>query len=334
MSADPSLLEKNTLFYGDNLQILRGYIQRESIDLIYLDPPFNSKETYNVLFKERGGRQSTAQIQAFSDFWHWDDASEKAYVEIQEKAPNVGECVKAFVSFLGRNDITAYLVMMGIRLIELHRVLRKTGSLYIHCDPTASHYLKVILDTIFDPRNFRNEIVWKRTYAHSGADHYGPIHDTLLFYTKSDEYVWHTKSVAYSKKYLDAFFKPHDEKGHYRLTLLTGSGTRNGSSGKPWRGVDPMKVGRHWAVPGYMRPQLGKGPFPDVQSALEALDAIGRIDWPEKQGGTPMFKQYKDDLGGGRFTGHLDRHRPYPVPFAKAPRLSHSETASAARPHH
>jgi site-specific DNA-methyltransferase (adenine-specific) len=161
VSQNPSPIEKNTLFYGDNLKVLRDYIQSESIDLVYLDPPFNSKENYNVLFKEKGGRQSSAQIQAFSDFWHWDDASEKAYLEIQERAPEAAEAVKAFVTFLGRNDMTAYIVMMAIRLVELHRVLKRTGSLYLHCDPTASHYLKVILDTVFGATYFKNEITWK-----------------------------------------------------------------------------------------------------------------------------------------------------------------------------
>jgi site-specific DNA-methyltransferase (adenine-specific) len=161
----PSNPKVNTLFYGDNLKILRDYLRSESIALIYLDPPFNNKETYNVLFKEKGGKQSAAQIQAFDDFWHWDDAAEAAYVELQERSPEVGEAVKAFVAFLGRNDLTAYLVMMAIRLVELHRVLKDNGSLYLHCDPTASHYLKVILDTIFGPTRFRNEISWKRTYA-------------------------------------------------------------------------------------------------------------------------------------------------------------------------
>jgi adenine specific DNA methylase Mod len=135
-------IQPNTLFYGDNLGILHKYFPVESADLIYLDPPFNSKADYNVLFKETTGQLSEAQIQSFSDFWHWDEASEKAYMELQSRADNVADAVKAFVSFLGRNDLTAYLVMMTIRLVELHRVLKQTGSLYIHCDPTASHYLK------------------------------------------------------------------------------------------------------------------------------------------------------------------------------------------------
>jgi len=149
----------NTLYYGDNLDILRKYIPNDSVDLIYLDPPFNSKADYNILFKEPSGKESVAQIQAFSDFWHWDSNAEETYLELQED-PKFASMIQFLHAHLGRNDMMAYLVMMAIRLRELHRVLKPTGSLYIHCDPTASHYLKIVLDETFEPFNFRNEIVW------------------------------------------------------------------------------------------------------------------------------------------------------------------------------
>ena len=166
----PRPITENTLFYGDNLFILREHIPSESVDLIYLDPPFNSSRNYNVLFKEESGTESEAQITAFEDTWHWNLAAEHTYVELLTEAPDhVGKMIDSLRDFIGTNQMMAYLVMMAGRLVELHRVLKPTGSLYLHCDPTASHYLKIILDTIFNPQNFRNEIIWKRQSAHSDA---------------------------------------------------------------------------------------------------------------------------------------------------------------------
>src|SRR5437667_7416062 len=163
----PSPITQNTLFYGDNLDILREYVPSESVDLCYLDPPFNSNRSYNVLFKDESGTESEAQITAFEDTWHWNQAAEHTYHELVTQAPpRVSKMVGALRDFVGTNQMMAYLVMMAARLVELHRVLKPTGSPYLHCDPTASHYLKILLDTIFDARNFRNEIVWKRTSAH------------------------------------------------------------------------------------------------------------------------------------------------------------------------
>src|SRR5215211_4890292 len=179
----------NTLFYGDNLPILREYIPDESIDLVYLDPPFNSNRNYNVLFRDESGREAEAQIEAFEDTWHWSEAAEETYHElVTEGSDEVSKAISALRELIGTNQVMAYLVMMAARLAELHRVLRPTGSLYLHCDPTASHYLKIVMDAIFGPTNFRNEIVWRRYRAHNdvgqGSRHYGRIHDILLFYTK------------------------------------------------------------------------------------------------------------------------------------------------------
>src|SRR5438034_2940622 len=185
----PRPITENTLFYGDNLPILREHIPSESVDLIYLDPPFNSSRNYNVLFRDESGTESEAQITAFEDTWHWNIGAEQTFNELITEAPDhVAKMIESLRDFIGTNQMMAYLVMMAARLVELHRVLKPTGSLYLHCDPTTSHYLKILLDTIFDPSNFRNEIVWKRTSAHSDSRTCGNTHDILLLYTKSNNF--------------------------------------------------------------------------------------------------------------------------------------------------
>src|SRR5256885_15956526 len=160
MSQQP--ITQNTLFYGDNLKVLREYIPNESVDLVYLDPPFNSNRNYNVLFKDESGEESESQITAFEDTWHWNETAEETYHEMVMLAPyHISKMLVAMRDFVGTNQMMAYLIMMAARLIELHRILKPTGSLYLHCDPTASHYLKIILDTIFGADQFRNEIIWK-----------------------------------------------------------------------------------------------------------------------------------------------------------------------------
>jgi len=180
---------ENTLYYGDNLEVLRKYIPDNAIDLIYLDPPFNSKASYNILFKEPTGKPSTAQITAFEDTWHWTEETERTFQEIVDTAPaKVVKMMTAFRDFVGINDVMAYLTMMCIRLVELRRTLRDTGSIYLHCDPTASHYLKILMDTVFGKENFRNEIVW--CYAGGGipSKDFPRKHDILLRYTKTKDY--------------------------------------------------------------------------------------------------------------------------------------------------
>jgi site-specific DNA-methyltransferase (adenine-specific) len=189
-------LKTNVLYYGDNLEILRKYIPENSIDLVYLDPPFNSKKDYNILFKENGGVESEAQIKAFTDTWHWTQAAENTYHDIVTNGPlKVGQLIGALHDAIGQNDVTAYLVMMSTRLIELHRVLKPTGSLYLHCDPTASHYLKLVLDQVFGPANFRNEIVW--CYRQGGRSNriFGRKHETIFFYTKTNKWAFNADNV-------------------------------------------------------------------------------------------------------------------------------------------
>jgi len=193
----------NKLYYGDNLDILRKYISDNSIDLIYLDPPFNSKADYNIIFKEENGTRPISQIKAFSDFWHWDENAQKTYQELMNN-PRIPEKLKkllsSFENFLGYNDVFAYLVMISIRLVELHRVLKDTGSLYLHCDPTISHYIKLVLDAIFSPKNFRNEIIWSYRTGGSSERYWSQKHDTILFYSKSDNYIFNTqKEKSYTK---------------------------------------------------------------------------------------------------------------------------------------
>jgi site-specific DNA-methyltransferase (adenine-specific) len=178
---------ENKLYYGDNLKILREYINDNSIDLIYLDPPFKSGKDYNILFKESNGSSSEAQIKAFEDTWHWNKTSEDTFIELSNIAPpKLIDFMSSFRKFLGENDMMAYLTMMSIRLLELKRVLKDTGSLYLHCDPTASHYLKILLDSIFTPKNFRNEIVWHYRKWPSGNRQFQRNHDCILFYSKTD----------------------------------------------------------------------------------------------------------------------------------------------------
>jgi site-specific DNA-methyltransferase (adenine-specific) len=275
----------NRLFYGDNLAVLRGEIGDGSVDLIYLDPPFNSNANYNVLFKSRTGEGSDAQIEAFEDSWHWNDSAETAFDEVIKSGNSAAaELLRAMRGFLGENDMMAYLAMMAVRLIELHRVLKPTGSLYLHCDPTASHYLKLLLDAVFGPINFRNEIIWKRTSAHSSAKRWGPVHDTILFYSKGSRYVWNPNFQPYEQTYLDAFYTHIDPDGRrWRRSDLTGAGVRHGETGLEWRDIDVTAKGRHWAWP---------------PSELEKMDAAGKIHWPQKESGMPMLKRYLDEQPG------------------------------------
>src|SRR5690606_18730323 len=211
------LAMRNTLYYGDNLAILRDHIADESVDLIYLDPPFNSARSYNVLFKHESGDAAEAQVRAFDDTWHWGQEAEHTYHELVTKGlPPVADMIGAMRQFIGDNQMMAYLVMKAARLAELHRVLNPTGSLYLHCDPTASHYLRIILDTVFGPRNMRSEIIWKRSAAHNdakqGAKQPGRIHDVILFYSKHDDnWTWNQVYTAYDESYMESNYRYVDE---------------------------------------------------------------------------------------------------------------------------
>jgi len=278
-------LKTNVLYFGDNLEILRKHIPDKSIDLIYLDPPFNSKKDYNILFKENGGIESEAQIKAFTDTWHWTQSAQDTYHEVVTKGPlKIAKLIGALHDSIGSNDVMAYLVMMTIRLIELHRVLKSTGSLYFHCDPTASHYLKLVLDQIFGPANFRNEIIWKRSSAHSdigqGAKHMGRLHDTIFFYTKSDEFTCNMEFLPYDDEYTTAFYR-HVEPGTgrlYRLGDLTGP--MGAAKGNPY--YEFLGVNRYWRY---------------SKERMQELYEQGRIV-QTKPGTVPQYKRYLDEMQG------------------------------------
>ena len=237
-------MKTNVLYYGDNLDILRNreYFPDECIDLIYLDPPFNSKKDYNILFKENGGVESEAQIKAFTDSWHWTQSAQDTYQDIVINGPTkVGGLIGALHETLGNNDVMAYLVMMTARLTELHRVLKSTGSLYLHCDPTASHYLKLVLDQIFGPANFRNEIIWQRFTFHADAKRFGRVSDRLLFYSKKPDYMFNKLKSPFSDNYIASKFTHFDsDERQFRLSDLNPPGGRgpiyefHGVT-KPWR---------------------------------------------------------------------------------------------------
>lgn len=281
----PQPITRNTLFYGDNLPILREFVPSESVDLIYLDPPFNSNRSYNVLFKDEHGIESEAQIEAFEDTWHWNQTAEETYNSLIMDAPNhVSDMIGALRSFIGTNQMMAYLVMMAIRLLELHRVLKPTGSIYLHCDPTASHYLKILMDTIFGAENYRNEIIWKRSHGHNTAKRYGANHDIILFYGKSANVTWNPVYQEYDPEYIEKHYSHVDEKGRrYKHENPTGAGISKGVTGQPWRGINPTAKGRHWAR---------------TPAELEVLDTKGLIYWPDKEGAWPYIKIYLDERQG------------------------------------
>jgi len=233
---------ENALFYGDNLGILREHFQDEIVDLIYLDPPFNSQKVYNVLFTTPKGHKSEAQVTAFGDYWSWGEQAEIEYTELLHQSnTEVAEMIRSLRGFLKESDVMAYLVMMATRLLELHRILKPTGSLYLHCDPTASHYLKIILDRVFSAENFRNEIVWKRFNFHADAKRFGKVSDRLLFYNKSSNFTFNKINVQFSEEYIDSKFTHYETDGRrYRLDNLNPPGGRgpiyefHGVT-KPWR---------------------------------------------------------------------------------------------------
>lgn len=237
----------NHLYYGDNLRVLRESIPSESVDLIYLDPPFNSNASYNILFKGGDGSTSAAQIEAFDDTWHWNDTAEEAFGDVVRGGnAAVATMLRAMRSFLGDNDMMAYLAMMAVRLVELHRVLKPTGSLYLHCDPTASHYLKVLLDAVFGASFYRAEIIWKRTNTRGTPKNWPHLHDVIFHYASEDSSHRIPKVPADSSKMPHTLVTGADGQ-KYQTYELTGAGvTKEGETGKPWRGFDVTALGRHW----------------------------------------------------------------------------------------
>ena len=275
---------KNTLYYGDNLQILQDHIASESEDLIYLDPPFKSNQTYNVLFREKNGSESAAQIRAFEDTWHWDQRAAAAYQDIVESGPEaVSRFMQGMREFIGTNDMLAYLSMMAPRLVELRRVLKPTGSIYLHCDPTASHFLKLLMDTVFGGRNFRNEIIWKRADPKGHAyTRFPSTHDVLLFYTRGEKATWNAQYLPYDEEYIQTFYRNVEPETGRRYTL---SDVTNPNKDRPhltyeWKGV--MRVWR-W-----------------TKERMQEMDRQGRLVYSRT--GLPRYKRYLDEMPGAPAT--------------------------------
>ena len=268
---------------------MRG-MNSESVDLIYLDPPFNSKKTYSAPV---GSKAAGA---AFKDTWTLSDVDVAWHGEIAEQNPAVYAVIDAAGISHGPG-MKSYLIMMAVRLLEMRRLLKPTGSLYLHCDPTASHYLKMLLDGVFGRGNFRNEIAWKRTSSHSDARRFASVADRLLFYAFSGA-TWHTQYLPLGKVYVERDYRHTDERGRYRVGDLTGPGTSDGESGEPWKGYDPGESGRCWSVPktgGYAK-WLDDNLIPGykgirgVHARLDALSDAGLIDWTRE--GYPRLKRY------------------------------------------
>lgn len=278
----------NQLYFGDNLKVLRQHIADESVDLIYLDPPFNSNATYNLLFKAPDGQQSRAQIEAFDDTWHWNDAAEDAYWQVLHGCnSDAAKMLEAMRAFLGENDMMAYLAMMAVRMLELHRVLKPTGSLYLHCDPTASHYLKILLDAVFEARFFQNEITWRRSPPHNDSKTWSRTADKIFFYTKSDEFTWNIPYEPLSEQYQESHYNNVDVEGRrFQLTSLLSPSPRPNMM-YDWKGFPSPPLGWRFS-----------------QERMAELDAAGSIWYPIRHDGSfdtskrPRFKRFLDEQRG------------------------------------
>lgn len=273
--------ERSTLYYGDNLDVLRRHVADDSIDLIYLDPPFNSNATYNVLFAEQDGSRAAAQIKAFEDTWRWDQAAVAAYEEVVEHGGHVAAALRAFRTFIPESNMLAYLSMMAPRLMELQRVLRKTGSIYLHCDPTASHYLKMLMDAIFGAERFRSEIVWQRTNVHSDSKAWSHVSDTIFFYTKTDDFTWNPQYEPLSEQYVESKYTHVEEDGRrYLLDNMTSPSPRPNMMYE-WKGHESPPRGWRYS-----------------HETMERLDSEGRIWYPADKAKRPRLKRYLEDSKG------------------------------------
>ncbi|MBX3226358.1 MAG: site-specific DNA-methyltransferase [Labilithrix sp.] len=284
------MLETGIFWYGDNLTVMREYLTGDGeVDLIYLDPPFNSERRYNVPLTEEDGSPSQAQLQAFADYWRWGKEAEDAFDQCTRPrrkylvSAMFIETMQMLRRVLGQNNMMAYLSMMAVRLVEMKRLLKPTGSLYLHCDPTASHYVKLVLDALFGAKCFRNEIIWKRTSGHSDAVGYGSIHDTILFYTNSDTATWSQQHVEYDEEYAEKYYRYRDkptrefpEGRRFMSDNLSAAGLAGGGYTYEWNGVT-----REWRCP---------------ESTMSDLDRKGLVFYTKN--GMPRRKRYLDEAKG------------------------------------
>ena len=277
-----------TIFCHDNLEVLRG-INSACIDLIYLDPPFNKKKTFTAPIG------SSAEGAEFSDIFKEKDVKEDWLKDIKEDHYPIHELLSAVKNIEGRKSYNfCYLAYMAIRLMECHRVLKDTGSLYLHCDPTMSHYLKLMLDCIFGEKNFKNELIWKRTFAHNDPKKFGRNRDAILFYVKTQAYFFNSVLVAYDQSYIDNFFRYEDKRGPYRLVTLTGP--KVNPNDEEYKGYSPADSGRSWSIPQRI---IAKLTNKQDLSTLEKLDLMEKNDYIVfSQNGVPSFKSYLEDLEG------------------------------------
>ncbi len=278
-------MSKNALYYGDNLDVLRRHIADESVDLVYLDPPFNSNQSYNVLFGRQEGTPAAAQIKAFEDTWQWNEAAARAFAETVEHGGAVSRALQSFRTLLDNSNMLAYLSMMAPRLVELRRVLKETGSIYLHCDPTASHYLKLLMDAVFEPENFRNEIVWKRKAGRGETNRtairFGVSHDVLLFYAKTPAAAFERQYRESNPDYIASKFRYVDSQGRrYRLDNLTSPSLRPNLRYE-YKGYEPPPKG--WAV---------------SRDRMEEMEREGRLHFPKKKSQRIQRKRFLDELQG------------------------------------
>jgi DNA modification methylase len=303
------VVETNVLYYGDNLDVLRRHVKDESVDLVYLDPPFNSNANYNVLFAEHG-EKAAAQVQAFTDTWEWNTEARGAYEEVVEAGGPVAEALRAFRTLIPASDMLAYLSMMAPRLVELHRVLKPTGWLYLHCDPTASHYLKLLLDAVFVPKSFTNEVVWKRYGAHNdagqGSRHFGRVHDILLTYAKGSTPIWNQLFTTLDPTYVEQTYRNIEPGTGRRFATTPMTGPGGAAKGNPvfeWKGhtrawrysretIERLDTeGRlHYSGTGYVRQKLyldeSKGvPVQDTWTDIPSLSGAHkeRLGYPTQK---------------------------------------------------
>jgi len=279
-------MDDNALFYGDNLDVLRRYVADESIDLVYLDPPFNSNANYNVLFGHADGTQAAAQIKAFGDTWRWDQAAATAFQDTVVKGGDVAQALTAFQTLLGPSTMLAYLAMMAPRVVELRRALKPTGSLYLHCDPTASHYLKLLLDSIFEPVNFRAEIIWRRYGAHNDSKGYGRVHDVILFYSKSPALYFEKQHEAYSTEYIADRFRFADPDGRRWSEQNLASPNPRPKLTYPFAAKNGVT---------YSPPPNG---WKYTADRMRELDDQNRLHYPAKSAGRLRLKNYLDEMPG------------------------------------
>jgi len=278
---------ENTLYYGDNLDILKRYIPDESIDLVYLDPPFKSNQNYNVLFKEKNGSQAASQIRAFEDTWTWGQDDESVYADLVTNGGKVADCLQAFRTFLGPCDMLAYLVMMAPRLVEFRRAMKPTASIYLHCDEVASHYLKMLMDAIFGPMNFQSQVIWKRTTAHSNVYRaYGAITDTIFFYSKTNKFTWNQPYINQTPEDIASKFPNIDKDGRrWRSENLRNPGIRPNLH-YPYTASNGITYQPH---PNGWTCTLEK---------MQKLDREGRLHFPLKTGGRLRLKLCADESLG------------------------------------